>query len=80
MMLVVALVLTTLTYAQPTGIWLKQASFMGGEDIKTIGYIPGNAATGAAVWTFAEGNESSGPGGSIKVQMAVPCSTTRQRV
>ncbi len=65
MMLVVALVLTTLTYAQPTGIWLKQASFMGGEDIKTIGYIPGNAATGAAVWTFAEGNESSGPGGSI---------------
>lgn len=68
MMLVAALVQATFTYAQPAGQWLKQASFLGAEDIKNIAYIPSNAGAGPAVWTFAEGNLNSGPGGTVATE------------
>lgn len=51
--------------AQTTAQWIRQAPFFGVEDIKTISYVPGNAASNPAVWTYAEGAVNSGPGGSV---------------
>lgn len=51
--------------AQTGAHWLNQIFFMGEENIMTLDYVPGSGVVNPAVWTFVEGAENSGPGGTV---------------